>query len=316
MADPTTLQLNIVANADAAVNALGRLSDALTRLRGAVGRGMNLDPIANGISRIMTALSTGIPDAAITSLERAANALQTMSGISNIRITVNNGQAQTAMNGMQQNANDTANAMNGISAGARQAADNLVNMSSRLDVLRMKSEGLRDRLAGGIQPNNFDFSQIGSHIGRIQDLNEKIRNASVTEQDANRTVAQSAQEIANRYVDATDKVELLRQKIEAMRNLLATGIQSGWDPSRVASYAMQIQNLEEKLRSLQTVNDSVRDSRDSIDQTGDAVREAGEKAEASRTGFQSFINSLKDTRAASVLANSSLVRFIVIWLFP
>lgn len=302
----TTLKLNIVANATSAEQALSKLANALVRVRNSVGKGMSLDRVATGISKIVGALGNGIPEAAISSLERAASALQNMRGIQSVKITVNGGQAETTMSKMQSNAASTAQSVNDISAHARQAAADLVNTSSKLDLMRMKAEGLSDRLSVGLTNDKYDPAQISTTVSQIQDLNDKIKNAAQAERDANKSVADSARDIATQYVDATEKVELLRMKVEAMRANLAMGIQSGWDDSRIASYAMQIQNLENKINGVTQAAESATEAKESMEATGNAVKDVGGKADEASKEVKKFSDRLKELASTNKNVKSGL----------
>lgn len=139
-----------------------------------------------------------------------------------------------------------------------------------------------DKLSGAKAVNiKVDTSKpLQNPLQDAQESAEMFSNSTKTAmsevQSYNSSVAESAEDIASRYVDATSKVELLQMKMSALRSELVEGIGNGkFDTKKITAYATQIQNLQEQIKKL---NGELKD-------TTEPARNAG-------NGFSKLISSI------------------------
>lgn len=172
MADPTTIQLNIVANATSAEQALGKLANALGRVKTAIGKGMNLDSVATGIGKIVTALSTGISEDAVSRLERAAAALNQMKGIGTVNVRVTAG-SMSPINNIKDSLTQAADSAKDVRSGLEQTGDVVKDVGAKSDESAKEVVKLSDRLkelAHGSKNVKSGLGQLINQFFRIMKM--------------------------------------------------------------------------------------------------------------------------------------------------
>ena len=210
MSETPALELRIRDNSAETVAALDRLASALGRVQSAVGNGMNLPNVASGISRLNSALSAQIPEENIARLERLAAVMERLQANANVNIGVNinnNGGAggldqvmanvranvvnamqpaesevRTVAEGVEQATNGIGNDFRNAVETARESAaalvNDLVNGTSRIDLLRMRMNAMQEELRQGIESGRFNDQRIANYAMRIQDINRQIMDAN------------------------------------------------------------------------------------------------------------------------------------------
>lgn len=166
MADPTTIQLNIVANATSAEQALGKLANAIGRVKTAIGKGMNLDSVATGIGKIVTALSTGISEDAVSRLERAAAALNQMKGIGTVNVRVTAG-SMSPINNIKDSLTQAADSAKDVRSGLEQTGDAVKDVGAKSDESAKEVVKLSDRLKELAQGSKNVKSGLGALISQF-----------------------------------------------------------------------------------------------------------------------------------------------------
>jgi len=87
MSEVQALELQIRDNAQEAVNGLDSLVSSLQRIKGAVGRGLNLGKAAEQLEKMTAALSANIPEENVAKLERIVTALERLKGLGKINMS-------------------------------------------------------------------------------------------------------------------------------------------------------------------------------------------------------------------------------------
>lgn len=312
------LELKIASDASAAEKALSALAGALGRLRNAVSKGLGLDKVAEGLSRVSSALSTGVSEDSVSRLERVATAMERIKSVGSVKVNVG-GQAKDMDRAMVR-ANDEAvrvrDTNEQIAVNVREIGEQYAAATSKLDVMRMKAEGLAMRLAAGVDSGTFDSHQIGSHISRIQDLNTAIANASRAETAAENDVIAGARRMASEYVNAMSPIELMQMRAAAMQEKLAQGIAAGWDDSKIAAYAAQIQRLAANIDNARMEMQALKDAaapdgaKTSATAIADAMDQTGQKAETAQGPVRRFADAIRELNIAGKLSHTVLGRLI------
>ena len=86
MANEEILELQISDNSSIAAAGLDKLSTSLSRLKAAVGKGMNLKGTTNGIEKLKTAINQGLDDSSIAKWEKLADTLERLKAIGGLKI--------------------------------------------------------------------------------------------------------------------------------------------------------------------------------------------------------------------------------------
>ena len=131
-----------------------------------------------------------------------------------------------------------------------------------------------------------------------EELSGRVKDTMAEAVSYNSNVAESADEIASRYVDATSKVELLQMKMSALRSELVEGIGNGkFDTKKIIAYTTQIQNLQEQIKKLNgELKDTTEPARDAGNGFSKLISSIGRVAfyRAIRTAIKGVTDGLKE----------------------
>lgn len=131
----------------------------------------------------------------------------------------------------------------GMSAEAAAAMPKVELLRARLELLRRT---LAEKMSG---ENLIDDNEIISLIERIQKLEEQIRKFESAETEAERGSRSLFEGMSAEAVESLSKVELLRMRIEQLRNELREGLDNGtMDDSQIISHVERMRNLEEQYQ--------------------------------------------------------------------
>lgn len=183
MANEEVLELQIHDNASVAASGLLALSGALTKVKEAVGKGMNLKGTVSGLEKLKNAINTGLNEDSVARFERLASVLERLKGMGQLKITgikniANQMNVADSLTEAKEQAQDAANSIAGavdrgmeeVESRTGEVANNVKsNFSGIKSWFKDVADGFR-----GIKEEGKDTSGTW---GFFNSLGEGIRNA-------------------------------------------------------------------------------------------------------------------------------------------
>ena len=181
-------------------------------------------------------------------------------------------------------------------AGADEFHERLENGISTIGAYGMKLHDLRLKLNEGVDSGKWDNGKIASAVLQIQNLEDKIAKLREAQSEGVLTTTnEEAIQAANSYLNAATNIDLLKQKLDAMKAEMGQGILSGaWDEKKLSSFAIQVQNLEEKIRKLSAAAEEAKPNLDGVTEVAGDPGSAFNEVEASVEGAASSTGTLSD----------------------
>lgn len=139
----------------------------------------------------------------------------------------------------------------GITDEIRRQAEMLSYETSQVEILETKISALQEKLA--VAFNNNDSEKVARYTEQIQKLREKLDGLNNVPTD---TISPEVRAQAAAFADSATEADLLRMKMEALQERLATAFNNN-DNEKVANYTRQIQRLKDELNG---VNDASEDA--------------------------------------------------------
>lgn len=330
MSEVPGLTLEIRDNSEKAVAGLNALAASLDKLKAATA-GLRLSSVAKQLGSLVSALSaSNVPEDNISRIERLATALKTLKDVGPVKIKLGNG--VTKMLGLEGSMSEAVrNSTQGVGeefqkmsttaeAALNRMSDEIDDAlsKSRIDLLQDKLEGLKVALARGLESGTFDDSKIAAYAMRIQDLQQKIDElqgkagaakgiGQFTEgiERSSEEMAESAsnafQQVEDSIADVVNKseIELLQMKLDSLKLSLSEGLSLGkLDPTQIANYALQIQNLQQKIDALrQAEEEELRESQTREEQastTPATLQDTADSAEHAAYSLRDLSAALRD----------------------
>lgn len=245
MAEVGVLQLTIQDNSESSAKGLDHLADALERVQKAVGNGLQgLQNIAGNLEKVAKAVNASITDSTISRLTRFSEALQ---GLKDVKLGELS-KAMKSLNGVEERIRAASE-----EAGESNRGTNFTAELSTIDAYSVKLNAMKEKLREGISSGQWDSEKIADAVLKIQNLEDKIEKLKEMQSGGVlRTTNEDAIRAAESFLNASSNIDLLKQKLDAMKAEMGQGILSGtWDEKKLSSYALQVQNLEAKIQKLE-----------------------------------------------------------------
>lgn len=172
MANEEILELQIRDNAAVAASSLVQLSDALVKVRDAVGKGLRMKGTANALETLKQAVSSGLSEETIKRWERLASVLTELKNVGGIKIAgVKNVAEQLDVSDKLQDARQEAQATMEVAANA---AENIeVPVRTRVGNLKeftTKAFGaIKDGIGKAFDGMKDGFGDLGDAIGGFRE---------------------------------------------------------------------------------------------------------------------------------------------------
>lgn len=183
MANEEILELQIRDNAAVAAAGLLRLSDALTRVRTAVGKGLNLNSTVSSLEKLKNAVTSGIDDESVARFERLADALERLKGVGSIKISgVKNLTKQMDITGsmtdVKQQATETVSSIaDAVDRGVEQVESRVGTVGEVIgDSLGQTNEALND--TKGILSDVKDASNDSNVANGLKEIKKESKEAT------------------------------------------------------------------------------------------------------------------------------------------
>ena len=179
MANEDVLELRVQDNAMEAALGLYDLVESLTRVKEAIGKGLNLTGVVNGLKKLKDAVNQGLDESAIGRFERLATALEKIKGVGGIKIAGLKGLASSlnvssGISDVQAEVNSTVGSVVGsIDAGAEAIEKTTSEVSDDIKESTGEASGAIKDTAKDIDEVKKKSNETG--IGKLfQELKEKV----------------------------------------------------------------------------------------------------------------------------------------------
>ena len=216
MANEQVLELQIKDNAGQAAIGLGKLAIAITKVKTAIGNGMNLTSTVNSLTKLKNAVTTGLDNDSVDRIVRLSEALERLKSIGAIKIPGLN------------NLNNVAGSFNDAKNAANNAASNISGAFDRgTEAVGQKTASMTDRLKSMFSGVN---SKANETSNTLKDIQTQSNNRSVGQMFKElKTTASGAKsklvEIAEGFMRIA-KYRFLRYVIKEVTDAFKTGIEN------------------------------------------------------------------------------------------
>lgn len=161
MADEEVLELQIRDNAAEAASGLSSLAETLTKVKNALGKGLNLKSTINGLEKLKNAVNTGLEGGVLDKLERLADSLERIKSTGGMKIS-----------GLK----DVANQMNvtdSLSEAKEAVQQTATEVTEAVDAgmkdVESRSQGTAGRFASAWSWAKEKISEVWSNLNSVKE---------------------------------------------------------------------------------------------------------------------------------------------------
>ena len=197
------VELRIADNAAEASAGLLLLTTVLDKLGNVVSNGLGLGNVADGLTKLSTAVKDAVPEDSVKRLERMADALERLEGVGGIDL---------AVDGID---TGTVEAIN--TAATQQAADGIQAVSDAVE--NLVTAGQAEDTAAH-QVNDAVSSMIPAHL-QVEDSVKKATDALVSEKDAMNSAEKGSETLTDRLRELFNATDNTRKSHNGLLSSLA-----------------------------------------------------------------------------------------------
>ena len=216
MANEQVLELQIKDNASQAAIGLGKLAIAITKVKTAIGNGMNLTSTVNSLNKLKTAVTSGLDNESVDRIVKLSEALEKLKSVGAIKIP-----------GLK-NVTNVAGSFDDAKQAANNAASNISGAFDRGNkVVASSTESMTDRIKSSFSGVNRGASETTNKLKEIQTESNKRGIGQMFKElrEATAGTKSKLQEIIGGFARIA-KYRFLRYVIKQITDAFKTGIEN------------------------------------------------------------------------------------------